>query len=222
MAADGFEALTITANIPVTRARGVAARDGSLAIIGENEIVCCDVHEPSQPKITGRAPIAGTGYDVRLKGDYAFVAARLGGVQIFRLTGGQTQWVATHDAIEQATGIALHGNLLLVCNRTVGFEVVDVSDPLRPRHVGKVKTAEAQGVAARGNYAYVGEHFLKSLTVVDIADPSQPRLVDRWATTPYYRNGPDCWEVAVSGAHLFLVDGDNGFLVLTSPSRITY
>ncbi len=261
------EQVSILSNIPVPSARSVAVKENIAYIVGQSEFVTADITDAKNPKILGRAKIDGVGYDIELKGDYAFIAARLGGIHVYKINEpSKPQYITTYDTIEQATGLGINGNILLCCNRMFGLELIDISNPEKPEYISKIKTAEAQGVASKDNYAYVGEHYLKALTIIDISNPANPKknksvgvqgnawgvvikdnyayvatghkghgvcvvdisdpqnakVVDSYKTPEYYRVGPDCWEVGISGNNLFLVDGDNGLFIfdITQPDKL--
>jgi|GEM_PF-6789978 len=191
--------------IRLNSVRSVAVKDKIVFIVAAEELASADISDPSHPKILSTVPLEGVGYDIELKGDYAFVACRMGGIQVFDVKNPSSmRYLATYDTTEQATGIAVNGNILICCNRTVGVETIDISNPKRPEFIGKIKTAEAQGAKSRGNYAYIGEHYKKVMTILDISDPAKPTPVKSVAVPG------NAWGVAIKGDYAYVVHGHGG------------
>ena len=109
--------------------------------------------------------------------------------------------VAEYDSVELATGLDVSGDLMAVCNRTLGLELVDIRDALHPRHLGALRLGEAQGVRIVGERAYVGVWHNRKLAVVDIADPCRPRVMGEAAL------GGFGWGLAVNGSLAYCATG---------------
>jgi len=185
--------------------RSVAAKDKIVYIVGSGELASADISDPYNPQILSKVPLEGVGYDIELKGDYAFVASRMGGIHVFDIKNPSSiRYINTYDSLEQATGIAINGNILICCNRTVGVEIVDISNPGKPLFIGKIKVSEAQGAKCRGNYAYIGEHYKKAMTILDISNPSNPKVV-KSVNVP-----GNAWGVAIKGGYAYVAHGHGG------------
>ncbi len=203
---DDFSAeLKRIACIQLNSVRSVAAKDKIVFIVGSGELASADISDPYHPKILSRVPLEGVGYDIELKGDYALVACRMGGIQVFDVKNPSSiRYLTTYDSIEQATGIAINGNILICCNRTVGVETVDIRNPEKPEFIGKIKTSEAQGAKTRGNYAYIGEHYKKAMTILNISNPANPTIVKSVAVPG------NAWGVAIKGDYAYVAHGHGG------------
>jgi hypothetical protein len=70
-----------------------------------------------------------------------------------------------------AHAIAIAGQHACVADRSRGLHVVDISDPTRPRRVGRYSKSNMAAVAASGNLAWNGDEL------IDISDPTNPRRV---------------------------------------------
>lgn len=191
--------------IKLNSVRSVATKDKIVFIVGATELASADISDPYNPKILSKVPLEGVGYDIELKGDYAFVASRMGGIHVFDIKNPSSiRYITTYDSLEQATGIAINGNILICCNRTVGVEVVDISNPEKPEFTGKIKIREAQGAKCRGNYAYIGEHYKKAMTILDISNTSTPKVVKSVAVPG------NAWGVAIKGDYAYVAHGHGG------------
>ncbi|MEN6456193.1 MAG: hypothetical protein ABFD10_18225 [Prolixibacteraceae bacterium] len=191
--------------IRLNSVRSVAVKEKIVFIVGTEELAAADIADPCHPQILSRVPLEGVGCDIELKGDYAFVACRMGGIQVFDVKNPSSiRYLATYDSIEQATGIAVNGDILICCNRTVGVETIDISNPEKLKFLGKIKTPEAQGAKSRGNYAYIGEHYKKVMTILDISDPAHPKPV-KSVSVP-----GNAWGVAIKGNYAYVAHGHGG------------
>ncbi len=77
---------------------------------------------------------------------------------------------------------ARSGNYLYVADGPAGLQVVDVSNPKKPKVVGSLVTGTyASSIAVSGNYAYVGDN--NSMLIVDVSTPTAPTLVGTFTDT---------------------------------------
>ena len=194
--------LQALATIDIYGVRASQIKDNILFVASMSYFSTVDISDLHHPVILAKIAITGVGYDIELKGDYAYVASRLAGVQVFNIHNPRKiRYITTYDTLEQATGLAINGNILLVCNRTFGLELVDISQPDHPVFLGKLKTSEAQGVKSRGNYAYIGEHYSKQLTIIDISNPQQPKQL-KTVKVP-----GNAWGVFLKGNYAYVAHG---------------
>jgi len=114
-----------------------------------------------------------------------------------------------------ATEVAISGNYAYVVVYESGFQIIDISDPNKPRAVGGHRaTGYAAGVAVSGSYAYLTTDRRFELTnyvgggleVIDISNPANPRLVGSYSS-------PGAGAVAVSGSHVYVAE-DAGVRVI--------
>jgi hypothetical protein len=190
------------ATIKIYGVRSSQISGNRLFVVSMSYFTTVDISDLKHPKILSKIAIPGVGYDIELKGDYAYVASRMAGVQVFNIKNPRkVHYITTYDTLEQATGLAINGNILLVCNRTFGLELVDISQPSHPVFLGKLKTSEAQGVKSRGNYAYIGEHYSKQLTIIDITNPRRPKQL-KTVKVP-----GNAWGVFLKGNYAYVAHG---------------
>ena len=105
-------------------------------------------------------------------------------------------------------------NLLFVGGR-LGMYIFDRIDPLHPKQLSKIEhTVACDPVVVEGTTAFVTLRQMggcgggsDELMCVNIADPSQPKVVgEKPITTP--------WGLAVQNSQLFLSHGDSGYSLL--------
>lgn len=117
-----------------------------------------------------------------------------------------------------AFGLALSGHYAVLTNAgyqggVSGVDIVDVSDPLAPRHVGHADLPTwGVCVAVSGDYAYATmegyEGASPGFQVVDIADPHHPRPQGMLDLPPGVR------AVVASGSHAFVANGSYGLSII--------
>ena len=100
-----------------------------------------------------------------------------------------------------ASAVAVAGDYAYVA--AGALQIIDVSDPARPRRIGALDTSSpgAGDVAVSGLYAYVTHGT--GLDVIDVSDPPQPRRVGSYDTLGWTP------KVAVAGNHAFVLSGVN-------------
>ena len=159
---------------------------------GRYDLQVLDISDPVNPRCVSRCDIPG---------------------------GYASFWPIAHNYL------AVAGNYVYVLCVGGGprwLEIIDVSDPANPRHVGGCDTSTyATAVAVAGRYAYVVSSS-DGLQVIDISDPANPRRVggnstfsgDRWAVQ---------LNVTVSGDKVYVAAGEDGPIILNTyqpPPRI--
>ena len=154
---------------------------GHIAYAGiwhERELVLVDFGNPARPVIVGRVPLDGFGDGVYVAGHHAYVAT---GHHSAQQRDPRTFELATHvtmDMLEQGYG------------RGHGVEVFDVSDPVHPRLVKRVKSPpgfcspDTWRVAAAGNRLVQADSG-SGVFVYDLTDPGTPRPLAH-AVLPHY------------------------------------
>lgn len=101
-------------------------------------------------------------------------------------------------------------NFLHVAASCSGFQVLDISDPVRPIWVGGWRHRGnwcARSVYVAGQYAYLATHSA-GLQILDVHDPRVPAAVGSTAT------GGDTTGVHVLGRYAYLAEGRGGLQVV--------
>ena len=152
--------------------------------------------------------LSGSGRDVAIVGDYAYVAADGVGLEIVNV-GEPTAptAVASCDLGSPATGVTVEGNHAYVA---AGYSlvVVDITVPTAPAVAGSCALQDwASGVAVEGDYAYVADGY-GGLQVVDISTPGAPTTVASCSFDGYGR------DVAVAGGYAYVAAYWGGLVVV--------
>ncbi|WP_198000304.1 Calx-beta domain-containing protein [Gimesia alba] len=154
---------------------------------------------------------------VDVVGDFAYIADRDGGLQIFNIADPSNPFhVGEYDFNLQgiAQGIDVVGNLAYMAVGEAGLQILDISDPTNPTFVGSIATpARARGVEVIGNLAYVADDSGNGggLQIIDVTDPTNPTSVGSFGvSTP----GGLAGGVKVIGNIAYVTDGNNGLQIV--------
>jgi hypothetical protein len=106
-----------------------------------------------------------------------YVALRQQGLGIYRVTPtGFTRIGSTHG-LSNAWGVRVRGRTAFVTDGLDGLAIVDVTDPLEPKVIGRAAIrGQARGLALAGDHAYVAAGAA-GLVVIDVSSPRDPRVV---------------------------------------------
>jgi len=125
------------------------------------------------PSPTSFVAIPGFANGVAVNGDFAYVAAGSGGLQVVGLSSDRTtpRVVASLSLSGNANAISLVGNTAYIAAGSAGLQVVDVTSPLSPRLLGSVNTGgTALGVRVVGTTAFIANST--GLVAVSVANPT--------------------------------------------------
>lgn len=168
------------------------------------------------PIAQGTYDTPGSARDVKILGNYAYIADETSGLQIVDITDPANPTLkGVYSTSDSAQGVALSGNYAYVANNAGGLQIVDITDPANPIAKGTYNTSDATlGVAVAGNYAYIADG-INGFEVIDITDPANPTAKGNYNTSGYAR------DVSVSGNYAYVADGNSGLQVIdiTDPAN---
>jgi hypothetical protein len=180
--------------------------------------------QPSlRPLLQGkwRGSFCDLAYDVKVVGNYAYIALNQGGLAVFDISNpANPVRVGGYDTSGWAYGVAVSGNYAYVADSEAGLQVIDVSNPANPVRVGGYDTSgAAAGVAVSGSYAYVADGRA-GLEILDVSNPANPVHVGSRDTSR--DTSGDALGVVVVADRIYVADGDNGLLVLPSLPNVQF
>ena len=154
---------------------------------------------------------------VDVVGNYAYVADRDGGLQIYNIANPAAPFhVGEYDFNNQgiAQAIDVVGNLAYLAVGEAGLQIINIANPAAPVFVGSIATpARARGVQVIGNLAYVADDSGNGggLQIVDVSNPAAPSILGSFGvSTP----GGLAGGVEVIGNIAYLTDGNNGLQIV--------
>ena len=149
------------------------AANGKLAIFNIKD-------NPLKPKLVRIVTGFRGGRQMIRHGDYLFLTARNFGLWIIDIRNRENPTILPRfDSTELATGVAVSGNICFIAHRVYGVQLLDISDPLHPRHISTIRTQEAQTVFVQDHYAFMGDWASGYITIADVADPLAPQVISR-------------------------------------------
>jgi hypothetical protein len=198
---------TILADGPLGWASGIGLEEGRiwLADYGHQQLSDFDVQD-AYPQIAA-AETPGEANDVALRGGWAYVADRSGGLVTFDVTGpGDPVVVSATPTPGPARGVATAADLLCVACETAGIAVYGMADPSAPVLLGQAATpGSARRVVIRGDDLFAAD-LTGGLAVVSLTDPAHPSVVGSLAL-------PDARDLVVEGPYAYLACGASGLRI---------
>ncbi len=199
------------------------AADGGTAFVGEGpRLVALDVSNPAAPTRIGQSEmLPGLVLGVQLVGEYAYVAARYGGLHIFDVSDPAHPALLSSIQPKSAScnAVAVQGDLAyLACNPS-GLFIVDISSPQSPIEVSSQKVPGTMlSIAVVGQYAYLVDGTnQQGLVAVDVSDPGNPEKTGTFTVMdvpdPQHENY-SFYSVRACGNHLCLAAVQDGLVVL--------
>lgn len=187
------------------------ALKGSHVYLGEGpRLTVLDVAHPASPVLLGKTPqLLGFVQDVRIDGDYAYVAASGAGLYVVDIsTPSDPAIVGFCSTPGEAYGIEIAAGHAYVADGAAGLLVVDISESAHPKVVGHVDTpGTARDVSTSGSHVYVADGY-EGLRVIDVSDPTNPSSVGACQTPGWGLR------VTIADGYAFVADGYHGLQVL--------
>ncbi len=182
-----------------------AFQDGVLEII--------DVSNPLAPAHVASSPV-DTPWSVVVDGDYAYVVSRHENkMVVIDVSNPHVPVLAGSIADDEGgavfdspSAVRVRGQYAYVAGEN-DFEIVDISDPTNPTHLGWTSTGgnrREAGLFIAGGYAFIAASETDSLEIVNIFDPAAPQKV---ASLTHGAAG-----AMLEGAFAVFVDGDYAFV----------
>lgn len=129
--------------------------------------------------LVGQFTGIGNARQIAISGNIAIVTARENGLWIFDISKTTPELLSHYQTIEFAVGATLYANFALISCRQFGVEIVDISEPNNPKHIGIIRIGETQSACVYNGYLYGGVWGKRNVSVVDIRDINHPKLVTR-------------------------------------------
>lgn len=154
-------------------------------------LVIVDVTNPNSPTFAGKIPLfnlnapgARESWDVKVIGNYAYLAAGRGMIVVDVSDKANPTVVSNLDlgGGDASQVITISGNYAFVAMRSSGVRIVDISNPVNPIALTTI-TADfnasnwAYDVEVDGSYLYVANHFAGNIRIYDVSDLLSPILV---------------------------------------------
>ena len=200
------------------------AVSGDYAYLGEGpRLIILDVSDPASPLVVGQTePFPGTVEGGTVAGNYAYVAANDGGLQVVNVSNpAAPAETGFCDTPGRASDVAVSGAYAYVAVDGGGLRVMNVSSPWAPYEIGAHGSpSAARGVAVEEQYVYVAD-YNTGLVILNVTTPAAPSLVASLDTPGSAR------DVDVVGAYAYIADYNGGLRVFdgsvpSSPDEVGF
>ena len=144
--------------LEMTCAVDIVTKD-SYAYVADLGLRIFDISNPEKPREISYVETPGVARDIRVEGNYAYVADDWCGIRIIDIHDKtRPQEVAQLSTCGYAWDIDMAGSNLYVAACEGGLRAVDVSNPTKPQEIAvRTKSQEALSVAVTGQHAYVAQ-----------------------------------------------------------------
>jgi len=165
--------------------------------------------------------IPGFANNVKVNGNFAYVAAGSAGLQVVDVSDRTNpRIVASLATPGNANDLRVVGDRVYLAAGSAGLVIIDVTNPLTPTFLGSSKTPDvAWDVAVAGNLAFIAAGS-SGLQIATVSDPSNPTLISSTSGTASCSIGT-AKGVAVSSNFALVAAGSGGLQVvdISNPSN---
>jgi len=169
-----------------------------------------DVSDPQTPHLIAQPELTAQPAAIRVVNDIAYIADFYG-LRIIDLSQPlQPNQLALYPTSSFPMDLQIQGTKAYIARRDDGLEIVDISDPQLPTHLGELDLpGESRAVVIDDDFAYLVDEI--ALRVVDISNPANPTLAGSSMTSA------DAWDLSVGeGGIVYLADRASGSSVMSS------
>ncbi len=163
-----------------------------------------------QPKALSFISIPRPGFAnaVKASGNYAYVAAGAGGLQVVDVSGKANPKIAASLTVpSNANDLRILGNRLYLAT-SAALVIIDISNPLQPVVLGSLSTPDvAYDVIVSGTLAYIAD-AASGLLIADVSNPASPTLIGTLAIPGGTAKG-----IALSGTQAVIAASGAGVVI---------
>ena len=154
---------------------------GNTAYVADNgNLKIIDFSRPESPTLIGTAAASGRVHRIQVVNGTAYLAKEAG-LQVIDARKLWSPSTAAHFPTDGLTrGLHVVGSLAYLAEWGTGLQIVDISDPAKPRRIGGTLVGggeSADKIQIVGGRAYVVDMGLK---IIDVTNPVDPRLLGGW------------------------------------------
>ncbi|GAA6622056.1 DUF4347 domain-containing protein [Scytonema sp. NUACC26] len=141
--------------------KNVTVKGNYAYVLSESSLISTlqiiDITNPDSPVLKGSYNTSSTAFEVKVEGNYAYIAGGYSGMQIIDVSDvTKPTFKGSFDTSYNVFGVSLVGNLVYIADGNMGVQVLDVSNPVDPKSVGTYQTTGmAKGVFVVNNQAYI-------------------------------------------------------------------
>lgn len=168
-----------------------------------------DVANPAAPTLVSQTSTAGYATDVRLNGNYAYVACTTDGIHVYNVSDPANPvsiWQTNLSGYNLHVAVA--NNTAFLTGDPQGIAIYDVTNPTNGITIGHMPSENnAWNLALSGSLAFIVEST-GALRIYDISNPANPVFLSQSNT-----GGSPAYGVAVASHFAYVAAGTNGLQV---------
>ena len=209
--------------------QGPAVMEGTQLVVTNVGSVLVEARQPGSPRYLpvssqvvfnplaihvtalGSLPLGGEGRDVKVRGNFAYIASGEAGIQIVNLENPEAPRLVANVASPaglNAYGVDVADQVLFVADVSGKLLLFDLSEPSKPNLLSSLALpGGAMQVSVRAGIAYVAAGFT-GVRMIDVSDPTQPTLLGTY-NSPGQAN-----DLQIEDSLLYLADGPSGLQIV--------
>lgn len=120
-------------------------------------------------------------YRMAVQDSVAYVTRRYGGIDIFNFANPQQPALAGKYRLDENScyeNVLLDGTTLFAASHGNGVEIIDVAQPLVPKHRDRIETPNAFALAKKGEFLYIADQ-IEGLVTVRIPESGTMEILSR-------------------------------------------
>jgi hypothetical protein len=157
--------------------------DNNLAYVANDSegLFIIDVSKPSAPSLKGSCSTKHDAGDVKVSGNYAYVADD--SMLVIDVSNPSSPTMAAEQEVTcRGNRIFVSRNYAYVSNICEGLKIINISNPTSPKLEGTYyHWSKAWSVFVSNHYAYIGSDSGRSLLILNVSVPNQPKLVKEYS-----------------------------------------
>ncbi len=185
-----------------------------------------DISDKEDPKVIESSvtpmPNQAEARDVKIKGQYAYVASRTEGLQIIDISNPDNfVMVGSYDTPGKALALDIDGNYAYIADENETLQIINIEDPANPTLAGSYQSGYSHDIKVVDGKAYIANYTF-GLQIVDVSDPTNPKLLGTYDFDPE-TSEDRASGIDVSGDYAYVAYNDLGVKVIdiSTPSNPT-
>jgi len=172
-----------------------------------------DISDPHNPVVTDSTHTSGIPYDIKVVGDFAYIADGDNGLSIFFISGSAPHFVTNVSTGGHARSIYVDGTNAYIAQGLAGIAVFDIADPFNPTLSSTYATTGAKDIFVQNNYAFIADSE-GGLLILDVSNPALPTYVAEVETGGFVTG------VHANNSYVYISDSEIGLITIDISSII--
>ncbi|MFP4460399.1 MAG: T9SS type A sorting domain-containing protein [Candidatus Zixiibacteriota bacterium] len=144
-----------------------------------NKFAIMDISDPLEPETIGYCIVQGTILEIDIVGDYAYLAARMGGFVIVDISD-RTAPRVTSIVYESIMGnwydhVEVYGDYAYITNTAYRFQIYDISDPYSPVEIPSYLDGAYWDLRIKDDMLFCTDDY--GYYIYSLSDPEVPSLI---------------------------------------------